>query len=68
MEGFDQNRRIAISAGAREPDAASLISLRMPLPQVSVRFWLVCGLVGTLIIDEDGIYEPRHPNEGCCSA
>ncbi|ESZ60219.1 resolvase [Mesorhizobium sp. L103C119B0] len=22
-----------------------------------------CGLVGTLIIDEDGIYEPRHPND-----
>ena len=22
-----------------------------------------CGLVGTIIIDEDGIYEPRHPND-----
>jgi len=22
-----------------------------------------CGLVGTLIIDEDGVYEPRHPND-----
>ena len=22
-----------------------------------------CGLVGTLIIDEDGIYDPRHPND-----
>ncbi len=22
-----------------------------------------CGLVGTLIIDEDRIYEPRHPND-----
>ena len=22
-----------------------------------------CGLVGTLIVDEDGIYEPRHPND-----
>src|SRR5258706_4666451 len=22
-----------------------------------------CGLVGTLIIDEDGTYEPRHPND-----
>ena len=22
-----------------------------------------CGLVGTVIIDEDGIYEPRHPND-----
>ena len=22
-----------------------------------------CGLVGTLIIDEDGIYGPRHPND-----
>ncbi|MER9294719.1 recombinase family protein, partial [Mesorhizobium sp. M0510] len=22
-----------------------------------------CGLVGTLIIDENGIYEPRHPND-----
>jgi DNA invertase Pin-like site-specific DNA recombinase len=23
----------------------------------------VCGLVGTLIADEDGIYDPRHPND-----
>src|SRR6186997_667616 len=22
-----------------------------------------CGLVGTLIIDEDGLYDPRHPND-----
>ncbi|MDP9464123.1 MAG: recombinase family protein, partial [Actinomycetota bacterium] len=22
-----------------------------------------CGLVGTLIVDEDGAYEPRHPND-----
>jgi DNA invertase Pin-like site-specific DNA recombinase len=22
-----------------------------------------CGLVGAIIIDEDGIYEPRHPND-----
>ncbi len=22
-----------------------------------------CGLFGTIIIDEDGIYEPRHPND-----
>lgn len=22
-----------------------------------------CGLVGTLIVDEDGTYEPRHPND-----
>jgi DNA invertase Pin-like site-specific DNA recombinase len=22
-----------------------------------------CGLVGTIIIDEDGIYDPRHPND-----
>jgi excisionase family DNA binding protein len=22
-----------------------------------------CGLVGTLILDEDGIYDPRHPND-----
>jgi DNA invertase Pin-like site-specific DNA recombinase len=22
-----------------------------------------CGLVGTVIVDEDGIYEPRHPND-----
>ena len=22
-----------------------------------------CGLVGTLIADEDGIYDPRHPND-----
>ena len=21
------------------------------------------GLVGTIIIDEDGVYEPRHPND-----
>src|SRR3954447_23155491 len=21
-----------------------------------------CGLVGTLILDEDGVYDPRHPN------
>src|SRR6266702_2733003 len=23
----------------------------------------LCGLVGTVIIDEDGIYDPRHPND-----
>jgi DNA invertase Pin-like site-specific DNA recombinase len=22
-----------------------------------------CGLVGTLLVDEDGIYDPRHPND-----
>jgi DNA invertase Pin-like site-specific DNA recombinase len=22
-----------------------------------------CGLVGTLMVDEDGIYDPRHPND-----
>jgi excisionase family DNA binding protein len=22
-----------------------------------------CGLVGTLIVDEEGVYEPRHPND-----
>ena len=22
-----------------------------------------CGLVGAIIIDEDGVYEPRHPND-----
>src|SRR5262245_3596676 len=22
-----------------------------------------CGFVGTLLIDEDGIYDPRHPND-----
>src|SRR5260370_26283352 len=22
-----------------------------------------CGLVGTLIVDEDGAYDPRHPND-----
>jgi len=22
-----------------------------------------CGLIGTVIIDEDGIYDPRHPND-----
>lgn len=28
-----------------------------------------CGLVGTLIADEDGIYDPRAiPTTGCCSA
>ena len=23
----------------------------------------LCGLVGTLIADEDGVYDPRHPND-----
>ena len=22
-----------------------------------------CGLVGTILIDEDGVYDPRHPND-----
>src|SRR3712207_8782073 len=22
-----------------------------------------CGLVGTLLLDEEGIYDPRHPND-----
>ena len=22
-----------------------------------------CGLVGTVIVDEDGVYNPRHPND-----
>ena len=25
-----------------------------------------CGLVGTIIVDEDGIYDPRHQTIGCC--
>jgi hypothetical protein len=27
-----------------------------------------CGLVGAVIVDEDGIYDPRHPMIDCCSA
>src|SRR5258707_4376175 len=23
----------------------------------------VCGLVGAIIVDEDGIYDPRHPHD-----
>ena len=23
-----------------------------------------CGLVGTVIVDEDGVYDPRHPTIG----
>ncbi len=26
-----------------------------------------CGFVGTLIIDEDGVYDPRHPNDRLAS-
>ena len=26
-----------------------------------------CGLVGTLIVDEDGVYDPRTINDRCCS-
>ena len=22
-----------------------------------------CGLVGTIFVDEDGVYDPRHPND-----
>jgi DNA invertase Pin-like site-specific DNA recombinase len=22
-----------------------------------------CGLVGTVMVEEDGVYEPRHPND-----
>ena len=27
-----------------------------------------CGLVGTMIVDEDGVYDPASPMIGCCSA
>jgi DNA invertase Pin-like site-specific DNA recombinase len=27
-----------------------------------------CGLVGTVLIDEDGVYDPGRPMIGCCSA
>ena len=27
-----------------------------------------CGLVGTLIVDEDGVYDPRQPTIAFCSA
>ena len=27
-----------------------------------------CGLVGALIVDEDVVYDPRHPTTGSCSA
>jgi len=31
------------------------------------RYWHTllefCGVVGTLIVDEDGVYDPRHPND-----
>src|SRR5262245_19310134 len=39
--------------------------------RATVRDWHTliefCGFVGTIIVDEDGIYDPRHPI-GCCSA
>ena len=38
-----------VAAGAQRPDWHTLIEF--------------CGLVGTIIVDEDGIYDPRHPND-----
>jgi DNA invertase Pin-like site-specific DNA recombinase len=53
------------------PQSATVVSVRCLRSRLRVarngRDWHTliefCGLVGTIIVDEDGIYDPRHPND-----
>jgi DNA invertase Pin-like site-specific DNA recombinase len=50
-----------------EGRAGAVISIEVSRLARNGRDWHTllefCGLVGTLIVDEDGIYDPRHPND-----
>jgi DNA invertase Pin-like site-specific DNA recombinase len=54
-------------AGICEGRVGSVVSIEASRLARNGRDWHTllefCGLVGTLIVDEDGVYDPRHPND-----
>ena len=54
-------------AGICEGRVGSVVSIEASRLARNGRDWRTllefCGLVGTLIVDEDGVYDPRHPND-----
>ena len=54
-------------AGICEGRVGAVISIEASRLARNGRDWHTllefCGLVGTLILDEDGVYDPRHPND-----
>src|SRR5439155_3968527 len=50
-----------------EARVGAVLAIEASRPARNGRDWHtlieVCGLIGTLIVDEDGIYDPRHPND-----
>ncbi len=54
-------------AGICEGRVGAVISIEASRLARNGRDWHTllefCGLVGTLIVDEDGVYDPRHPND-----
>ena len=54
---------VAVAAG----QVGTVVSIEASRLARNGRDWLTllefCGFVGTLIIDEDGVYDPRHPND-----
>ena len=54
---------VAVAAG----EVGTVVSIEASRLARNGRDWHTllefCGFVGTLIIDEDGVYDPRHPND-----
>jgi hypothetical protein len=53
----------AINSNTPKREASALDPVAEGAANVALRRLEFCGLVGTLIIDEDGIYDPRQPND-----
>src|SRR5215813_3971670 len=60
--GFE---KLLVAVGAGQVGA--VLSIEASRLARNGRYWHTllefCGFVGTLIVDEDGIYDPRHPND-----
>ena len=70
---LDDNRMVArpgfekLLAAICEGRVGAVVSIEASRLARNGRDWHTllefCGLVGTLIVDEDGVYDPRHPND-----
>ena len=70
---LDDNRMVArpgfekLLAAICEGRVGAVVSIEASRLARNGRDWHTllefCGLVGTLLLDEDGIYDPRHPND-----
>jgi Resolvase, N terminal domain len=53
--------------GGRAPRVGAVLAIEASRLARNGRDWHTliefCGLVGTIIVDEDGMYDPRHPND-----